>query len=106
MRHPLAGDLHLRRTRLSVPDSDADLFIYHPEPAVIRQKRSRHSHLHDPKVRESRRLCAPRWRAWSNRRPHSRPRSPRMCWAHPSTVRTRVAVCPRVRELRPNRPRR
>jgi transcriptional regulator with XRE-family HTH domain len=32
MRHPLVGDLHLRRTRLSVPDSDADMFIYHPEP--------------------------------------------------------------------------
>jgi transcriptional regulator with XRE-family HTH domain len=32
MRHPLAGDLYLRRTRLSVPDSDADIFIYHPEP--------------------------------------------------------------------------
>jgi hypothetical protein len=32
MRHPLAGDLYLRRTRLSVPDSDADMFIYHPEP--------------------------------------------------------------------------
>jgi transcriptional regulator with XRE-family HTH domain len=32
IRHPLAGDLYLRRTRLSVPDSDADMFIYHPEP--------------------------------------------------------------------------
>jgi hypothetical protein len=32
MRHPLAGDLYLRRTRLSVPDSDTQVFIYHPEP--------------------------------------------------------------------------
>jgi transcriptional regulator with XRE-family HTH domain len=32
MRHPVVGDLYLRRTRLSVPDSDADMFIYHPEP--------------------------------------------------------------------------
>ena len=32
MRHPVMGDLYLRRTRLSVPDSDADMFIYHPEP--------------------------------------------------------------------------
>jgi transcriptional regulator with XRE-family HTH domain len=32
MRHPVVGDLYLRRTRLRVPDSDADMFIYHPEP--------------------------------------------------------------------------
>jgi len=32
MRHPVVGDLYLRRTRFSVPDSDAQLFIYHPEP--------------------------------------------------------------------------
>src|SRR3954447_23176970 len=32
VRHPLVGDLYLRRTRLRVPDSDADMFIYHPEP--------------------------------------------------------------------------
>jgi transcriptional regulator with XRE-family HTH domain len=32
MRHPLAGDLYLRRTRLSVPDSQTQVFIYHPEP--------------------------------------------------------------------------
>jgi transcriptional regulator with XRE-family HTH domain len=32
IRHPVAGDLYLRRTRLSVPDADADMFIYHPEP--------------------------------------------------------------------------
>lgn len=32
MRHPVAGDLYLRRTRLTVPDSDTQVFIYHPEP--------------------------------------------------------------------------
>ena len=32
MRHPLVGDLYLRRTRLNVPDSDTQVFIYHPEP--------------------------------------------------------------------------
>jgi hypothetical protein len=32
MRHPVVGDLHLHRTRLSVPDVDAQVFIYHPEP--------------------------------------------------------------------------
>jgi transcriptional regulator with XRE-family HTH domain len=32
MRHPVAGDLYLRRTRLSIPDSDMQVFIYHPEP--------------------------------------------------------------------------
>jgi transcriptional regulator with XRE-family HTH domain len=32
MRHPLAGDLYLRRTRLSVPDSDVQVFVYYPEP--------------------------------------------------------------------------
>jgi transcriptional regulator with XRE-family HTH domain len=32
MRHPVAGDLYLRRTRLSVPDSDTQVFVYHPEP--------------------------------------------------------------------------
>lgn len=32
MRHPVAGDLYLRRTRLSIPDSDTQVFIYHPEP--------------------------------------------------------------------------
>jgi len=32
MRHPLVGDLYLRRARLSVPDSDTQVFIYHPEP--------------------------------------------------------------------------
>jgi transcriptional regulator with XRE-family HTH domain len=32
MRHALVGDLYLRRTRLSIADSDADMFIYHPEP--------------------------------------------------------------------------
>jgi transcriptional regulator with XRE-family HTH domain len=32
MRHPVVGDIYLRRTRLSVPDSDAQVFIYHPEP--------------------------------------------------------------------------
>jgi transcriptional regulator with XRE-family HTH domain len=32
MRHPVAGDLYLRRTRLSVPDSDTQMFIYHPKP--------------------------------------------------------------------------
>jgi hypothetical protein len=32
IRHPVAGDLHLRRTRLSVPESDTQVFIYHPEP--------------------------------------------------------------------------
>ena len=32
VRHPVAGDLYLRRTRLSVPDSDTQVFIYHPEP--------------------------------------------------------------------------
>ena len=32
IRHPVVGDLYLRRTRLSVPDSDAEVFIYHPEP--------------------------------------------------------------------------
>lgn len=32
MRHAVAGDLYLRRTRLSVPDSDTQVFIYHPEP--------------------------------------------------------------------------
>jgi hypothetical protein len=32
MRHPVAGDLYLRRTRFSVPDSDAQVFVYYPEP--------------------------------------------------------------------------
>ena len=32
VRHPVVGDLYLRRTRLNVPDSDAQVFIYHPEP--------------------------------------------------------------------------
>ena len=32
VRHPVAGDLYLRRTRLSVPDSDTQVFICHPEP--------------------------------------------------------------------------
>jgi transcriptional regulator with XRE-family HTH domain len=32
VRHPVAGELYLRRTRLSVPDSDTQVFIYHPEP--------------------------------------------------------------------------
>jgi transcriptional regulator with XRE-family HTH domain len=32
MRHPVVGDLYLRRTRLSIPDSDTQVFIYHPEP--------------------------------------------------------------------------
>ena len=31
MRHPIVGDLYLRRTRLSIPDSDIQVFIYHPE---------------------------------------------------------------------------
>jgi transcriptional regulator with XRE-family HTH domain len=33
MRHPAVGDLYLRRTRLNVPESDVQVFIYHPEPA-------------------------------------------------------------------------
>jgi transcriptional regulator with XRE-family HTH domain len=32
MRHPEAGDLYLRRTRFSVPDSDTQVFVYYPEP--------------------------------------------------------------------------
>ena len=32
VRHPVAGDLYLRRTRLTIPDSDTQVFIYHPEP--------------------------------------------------------------------------
>jgi transcriptional regulator with XRE-family HTH domain len=32
MRHPVAGDLYLRRTRLTVPGSDTQVFIYHPQP--------------------------------------------------------------------------
>jgi len=32
LRHPVAGDLYLRRTRLSVPDSDTQVFVYYPEP--------------------------------------------------------------------------
>jgi MmyB-like transcription regulator ligand binding domain len=32
MRHPVAGDLYLRRTRLTVPYSDTQVFIYQPEP--------------------------------------------------------------------------
>jgi hypothetical protein len=31
MRHPVVGDLYLRRTRLSIPGSDTQVFIYHPE---------------------------------------------------------------------------
>jgi hypothetical protein len=31
VRHPVAGDLYLRRTRLSVPDSGTQVFIYYPE---------------------------------------------------------------------------
>jgi len=27
------GDLYLRRTRFNVPESDVQVFIYHPEPA-------------------------------------------------------------------------
>jgi hypothetical protein len=29
---PVAGDLYLRRTRLSVPDSDIQVFVYYPNP--------------------------------------------------------------------------
>ena len=32
MRHPVVGDLYLRRTRLSAVDFGAQVFIYHPEP--------------------------------------------------------------------------
>lgn len=32
IRHPVVGDLYLRRNRFSVPEFDAQLFIYHPEP--------------------------------------------------------------------------
>jgi transcriptional regulator with XRE-family HTH domain len=32
MRHPTAGELFLRRTRLIVPESDTQVFIYYPEP--------------------------------------------------------------------------
>jgi transcriptional regulator with XRE-family HTH domain len=32
LRHPVAGDLYLRRTRLSIPDSDVQVFVYYPEP--------------------------------------------------------------------------
>jgi transcriptional regulator with XRE-family HTH domain len=32
LRHPGVGDLSLRRTRLNVPESDAQVFIYYPEP--------------------------------------------------------------------------
>lgn len=38
IRHPLAGDLYLRRTRLTVPDSDIQVFIYHPEPGSASAK--------------------------------------------------------------------
>lgn len=35
MRHPLAGELHLRRTRLTIPDSDGQhLQIYHALPGT------------------------------------------------------------------------
>jgi transcriptional regulator with XRE-family HTH domain len=33
IRHPAVGDLYLRRTRFNVPESDVQVFIYHPEPA-------------------------------------------------------------------------
>jgi transcriptional regulator with XRE-family HTH domain len=38
MRHPVAGELFLRRTRLIVPESDSQVFIYYPEPGSASAK--------------------------------------------------------------------
>ena len=38
MRHPVAGELFLRHTRLIVPESDSQVFIYYPEPGSASAK--------------------------------------------------------------------